>query len=186
MTEPNRFPILLSVAVILLAAGHLGFEHFTGGVRSHNLLNDPDLPAISNWLGLITLPAIAVILGLRVRTYPAPAPAPAPARLLGLPRPMLVALVGALFYGAAMATSFWLGAENITFGALVGLFVCALVFPVYRAEYILGFVVGMTATFGGVLPLIVALVVAVISFLSRLLFGKVFGLIGIRNKSDLA
>lgn len=182
MTEPNRVPILLSVAVMLLAAGHLGFEHFTGGVRSHNLLNDPDLPAISNWLGLITLPAIAVILGLRVRTYPAPAPA----RLLVLPRPMLVALVGALLYGAAMATSFWLGAENITFGALVGLFVCALVFPVYRAEYILGFVVGMTATFGGVLPLIVALVVAVISFLSRLLFGKVVGLIGIRNKSDLA
>ncbi len=179
MTEPNRFPILLSVVVLLVAVGHLSFEHFTGGVRSHNLLNDPDLPAISNWFGLITLPAIAVILGLRVRT------SPVPARLLGLPRPMLVALVGALLYGAAMATSFWLGAENITLAALVGLFVCALVFPVYRAEYILGFVVGMTATFGGVLPLIIALVVAFSSFLSRLLVGKVVGWIGKRNKSDL-
>ncbi len=98
---------------------------------------------------------------------------------------MLLALLGALVYGAAMATSFGLGAQNITFAALVGLFISALVFPVYRAEYVLGFVVGMTTTFGGVLPLIVAVVVTLFSFASRLLGSKVGALIGIRSKSDL-
>jgi hypothetical protein len=99
---------------------------------------------------------------------------------------MLLPLLGALLYGVAMAASFWLGAENVTFAALIGLFVCALVFPVYRPEYILGFVVGMTATFGGVLPLIVASVVAIVSFESRELISKVYGLIGKRNRSDVA
>lgn len=179
MTKLNRFPMLLVVVVLLFALGHLSFEYFTGGVRSHNLLNNPDLPALSNWLGLITLPALAVIVGWRVGA------SSAPTQFFGLPRPMLLALLGALVYGAAMATSFWLGAQNITFAALVGLFICALVFPVYRAEYILGFVVGMTATFGGVLPLIVALVVAFFSFVSRTLVRKVGALIGMRSKSNL-
>ncbi len=179
MTEPNRFPVLLLVVVLLFVAGHLSIEYFAGGVRSHNLLNNPDLPALSNWLGLITLPALAVILGWRVRA------SSLPAQLVGLPRHMLLALLSALVYGAAMAISFWFGAENITFAALIGLFIGALLFPVYRAEYILGFVVGMTAIFGGVLPLIVALVVALFSFVSRLLVSKVGALIEKRSKSDL-
>jgi hypothetical protein len=40
-------------------------------------------------------------------------------------------------------------------------------FPVYRAEYVLGFVVGMTFTFGAVIPLLVALLVGTVSLVAR-------------------
>ena len=70
MKEPRRFPILIPLAALVFAAAHLTYEHFTGGVRSHHVLNRPDLPAISNWFGLLTLPLLGVVLGLRVRTHP--------------------------------------------------------------------------------------------------------------------
>ncbi len=33
-------------------------EYFNGGVVSHNLLAREDLPAISNWWGLLTVPLL--------------------------------------------------------------------------------------------------------------------------------
>jgi hypothetical protein len=41
-----------------------------------------------------------------------------------------------------------------------GVFVIALFYPVYRAECVLGFVIGMTFFLGAVLPMIAALVFA--------------------------
>jgi len=103
--------------------------------------------------------------------------APIPKRWAGIPVTVLAALLGALIYGAAMAASFSLGAESITTAMFVGLFVCGLVLPVYRAEYTFGFVVGMTVTFGGVIPLLVASVVAAVSFAVRYLVSKVGGVL---------
>jgi len=149
------------LVALLFAVAHLGFEHFTGGVQSHNVLNNPDLPAISNWLGLITLPFLGVILALRVRAHTSPS------RWAGIPISVLTALLSAAIYGAVLAISFELGASSVTSVVFFGLFVCALLLPVFRAEYVMGFVMGMTFTFGAVLPLLVATVVAVLSFVSR-------------------
>ena len=133
------------------------------------MLHRQDLPAISNWFELITLPSLGVILGLRIRTHPSST------RWAGVPVPVLVALLGALIYGATLAASFSFGATDITSVAFLGLFVCGVVLPVYRVEYLLGFVVGMTVAFGAVLPLLVALVVAAVSFAARYIIGKVVG-----------
>jgi hypothetical protein len=46
---------------------------------------------------------------------------------------------------------------------LVGLLVFAFFFPIYRAECLLGFVLGMTYTFGGVLPIIIGTVLVLIT-----------------------
>lgn len=171
MNPPNRFPVLLPVTALAFAVVHLAFEHFTGGVQSHHLLNRPDLPAISNWLGLATLPLLGVVLGLRIRRHPGQS------QFVGMPLPVLTALAGAFLYGGILAASFELGASAVTSAAFIGLFVCALAFPVYRAEYVTGFVTGMTVTFGGVLPLFVAVIVAGISFLARYSFRLVVTLL---------
>ena len=167
MKESYRFPVVIPLTALAFAAAHLSFEHFTGGVRSHHLLNRPDLPAISNWFGLITLPLLGVVLGLRVRAHPSST------RWARVPVSVLAALLGALIYGVALAASFSLGATNITSAAFIGLFVCGFVFPIYRVEYILGFVAGMTITIGGVLPLLFALVIAAVSFIVRYIVSKV-------------
>lgn len=139
-----RFPI----AALVFAMAHLVFEHVTGGVQSHHFLADPELPAISNWFGLLTLPLVGLATGFRLQ------------------RPNS-AFLGALVYGAVLAISFEFGASMLTNIAFFGLIACAVAFPIYRAEYILGFLMGMTFTFGGVLPLIIALVFATISIVVR-------------------
>lgn len=171
MNAQYRLPILLPLVAFAIAVAHLAFEHVTGGVRSHHLLNRPDLPAISNWLGLVTLPLLGIALGVRLRRHASASRAPAAGSSApggtGVPYPMLAALVGAFLYGAALAAAFELGASSMTSAMFLGLFVCALALPLYRVEYMLGFVVGMTFTFGGVLPVFVALVVATVSFVVR-------------------
>jgi hypothetical protein len=142
------------LAGLAFAMVHLGLEHADGGVRSHHLLNRPDLPAISNWIGLVTLPLLGWAVGLR-------------ARARGTARSVWVPLAGAMAYGAALAVSFELGAADATSTIFLGLFVLATVLPVHRVEYVAGFVTGMTITFGGALPLIVAAVVASLSLLVR-------------------
>lgn len=167
MNESYRFPIQIPLTALAFTAVHLTYEHFTGGVLSHHLLHRPDLPAISNWFELITLPLLGVVLGLRIRTHPSST------RWAGVPVPVLAAFLGALIYGVVIAVLFSLGAENITSAALLGLFLCALVLPVYRIEYILGFVAGMTFTIGGILPLLFALIIATMSFSFRYILSKI-------------
>jgi hypothetical protein len=41
-------------------------------------------------------------------------------------------------------------------------FLAALFVPVYRPEYLLGFVIGMAYTFGGVLPILIGFVLAAV------------------------
>lgn len=167
MSKSDHFPIHIPLTVLAFAAAHLIYEYLTGGVLSHHLLNNPNLPAISNWFELITLPLLGVVFGQRVRTNPSKK------RWAGIPVPMLTSLLGAIICGAMLAASFLFGASTITSAVLLVIFVCGLLFPVYRVEYILGFVAGMTLVIGGVLPLFFALVVAALSFVVRYIVRKV-------------
>ncbi|MCF7793026.1 MAG: hypothetical protein K9N09_03835 [Candidatus Cloacimonetes bacterium] len=170
MKKSYSFPILIPIMAFAFAAAHLALEHFTGGVRSHHLINNPELPAISNWFELITLPILGMVFGYRIRSYPNTT------RWAGIPLNLLFAFLCSLIYGAILAASFIFGAENLTNIVFIGLLISGLLFPVYKIEYVIGFVVGMTPIIGGVLPLIFALFVAVISFVVRYIFIKVAGI----------
>lgn len=143
--------LALSYVIVLLV-----LEHARGGVASHYLLNNPDLPAISNYWGLLTLPLLGLVFAVRLTRQSRAAV-----------KSMMVALISAFGYGVLMAMSFAFGAEIITSVALLLAFALGIFLPIYRIEYVFGFVAGMTFTFGGVLPLVVALVLAVFSFLVR-------------------
>lgn len=80
-----------------------------------------------------------------------------------------------------MAASFELGVDPVTSGLFMGLVLVALALPIYRAEYVLGFVMGMTLTFGGVLPALVATVFASLSFLARLAYRFVVSVVRSRR-----
>lgn len=157
-------PTVMALAVLVFEGLHLVYEHLSGGVASHHLLNRADLPAISNWLGLVILPVLGWVLGVRVRNLNEQS------GWLGVPVRIWAGFVGSLLYGAGLAASFQLGASTITSSMFIGLFVFAALLPIYRVEYILGFVVGMTFTFGGVLPSMVAGVFATVSVAIRFCF----------------
>lgn len=168
--QAKRIRIYLTVAVLLAEIGHLAWEHFHGGIASHHFLNRADMPAVSNGWGLLLLPAISWFLGgIALRRSIATAAAAtinAPggqAEAAGLARGVFVGFFAGLLFGASLAATFSLGYQDVTSILFFGMLLLALVFRVYRAECVLGFVLGMTFTFGAILPALVASVVAVIS-----------------------
>lgn len=168
MTKTRRhLPELSALLSVVFVAVLLAHEHFNGGVRSHHLLDRHDLPTVSNWLGLVVLPSLGWLLGVRLRNRMTSVTRSASPSGIG------IGLVCSLLYGAALAASFVVGASAITSGLFIGLFVLAVLLPIYRVEYIFGFAVGMTFTFGGVLPVLVALVVAAVSALVHFAFRAV-------------
>ena len=160
----RRLPGLCALFSLVFVAALLAHESLNGGVRSHHLLDRRDLPAISNWFGLVVLPVLGWLLGTRLRNHLSAVTGNASPVGIGVP------LVCSLLYGAALAASFELGASAASSGLFVGLFVLAVVLPIYRVEYIFGFVVGMAFTFGAVLPVLVAAVVAAVSALVHFAF----------------
>jgi hypothetical protein len=146
------------MAVALYEVLHLGWEYSHGGVMRHHLLQRSDWPAISNWWGLVALPVLAWLLIGRMQ---ARGDSQSHAFLV---QPIALRLLAALLYGAGFATSFAFGFEAVTSTMFFGLFALAVTLPIFRAEYVLGFVLGMTLIFGAVLPTIVACVFALLSW----------------------
>lgn len=158
-----RLPVLVALAALLFTAAHLGYEYLNGGVRGHHVLNRADMPLISNWLGVLVLPLLGWALGIRLRNQLNAVGERTSTRVICL------GFAAALLYGAALAISFERDASTVTSSLFFALFVVAVVLPIYRAEYILGFVMGMTVTFGGVLPALISVIFVTTSFVVRYL-----------------
>lgn len=139
----------------------LAWNHYHGGVQVHHLLARKDMPGISNWWGGLLLPLLSWFLLYRIQrrvrniNYQADKFAES----------VLSGFVGALFFGIILSVFFVFGYTEIPGYMLIGLLFLALFFPIYRAECILGFVIGMTFIFGAVLPTIAGSVLAFIAFL---------------------
>jgi hypothetical protein len=144
--------IKLTAAIAILMVVLLGWQALHGGVPAHHLLANKDLPAISNWWGLLTLPALGwFALGRIERRYRR-----APATV----RPMVAGFAAGLAYGALLAGMFMMGRPDVSDNMAMGIFAIALLYPIYRAECILGFVIGMNFFLGAILPMIAACIFA--------------------------
>ena len=158
----SRARLSLTALILLAEFAILAWEHFHGGVRSHHILNRSDLPEISNWWGALLLPVLAWFLfgriqrRMSVHSGEMGAPSRAPASIVA-------GFAGALLFSALLSVSFTSGHENISSFVFQGMFVLAVLLPVYRAECLLGFVLGMTFTFGAILPTAIGSLVAAFS-----------------------
>lgn len=165
----TTFVVALTLAYLSL----LAWQHLNGGVPGHSFLARKDMPVISNWWGVLVIPVITTLLTGRAQ-----------ARLTALGRDhvganaalrsMLLSFGGALLYGAVMALMFVSGQSDTTSLLFQALPVVGVILPVYRAEYVLGFVLGLTYTFGPVLPLVIASGVALVSVLLHAVLRPLF------------
>lgn len=160
---PTRWQITLLIAVAELA--HLAWEHFHGGIQSHHLLHRADLPSISNAWGVVFLPALAWIFSGRFLARAAK----------GSAKRVAAAFFGALVVGIALSTAFASGHEDVSSYIFLGILLAGLILPVHRGEYVLGFVLGMTFTFGAVLPALAAAFVATVSAIAHCLIRPALG-----------
>ena len=131
------------------------------------------MPAISNAWGALLLPALAWFLSTFIQKRIA-LNSGAKNSSQKLPTSIVVGFLGALLFGILLSASFTHGHETVTEYVFMGMLLLTLLLPVYRAEYVLGFVLGMTFTFGAILPTVVASVIAAFSALVHLCVRPVF------------
>lgn len=148
LTLKNR--ILFTAIVTLLIWMHLAWDYFHDGVPTHYLLHRKDLPGISNWWGGIAIPLLTWFLLYRIkkRIYNIDTNGD-PKNLNNV----LYAFLGAFLFGVLVSFFFTIGSEVPGY-MIIGLFILSFFIPLYRAEHLLGFVLGMAYTFGGILPII--------------------------------
>jgi hypothetical protein len=142
------------------------------------------MPSISNWWGALLLPLLTWFLLYRIQQRIKHNPDEKSDSIL--PVNIVYGFAGALLFGVLLATFYTLGIADIPGYMVNSLFIIAFFFPIYRAECLLGFVIGMTFTFGAVLPTgigsIFALIGAVLYQLLRPLLLKFLGMLSPTEK----
>lgn len=169
------YTVVLGVAIAML---QLGWEYTHGGILRHHLLNNASLPAISNMWGLVVLPVLGALAAWAVARRARERP--------GALIPATAGFLGALLGGVALSVAFVTGGEAAATQVMMALLVAGVVFPVYRAEYLFGFVLGMTFVFGPVLPALVACVPMLIATISRWVLWPVVTWAWRHSRSDTA
>jgi hypothetical protein len=166
-TSSSPLPRAALAAIALIAELiHLGWEYSHGGVVAHHFMARADMPSVSNWWGLLLIPALTWFLAGRIGRRLSHEHGEA----VQVPPAVWAGFFGALGYGAVLALAFTFKVEGI--GTIfLGIFALSLIFPTYRAEYVLGFVLGMAFTFGAILPTFIATIVACLSALAHWLMG---------------
>lgn len=157
MTRKIIITSLISVSLL----GLLIWQNFHGGVPSHHILQQKDLPEISNWWGSLLLPIFSWILIGRTekrviqqneliqnKSF----------KIIGL---FVLGLSLGIFIVFSFTNNYQLFLDNIPYIFLL----LSLFIPIYYAEFILGFILGMTYTFGAILPTIFILIFATVGFL---------------------
>jgi hypothetical protein len=140
-------------------AGILAWECLNGGVRSHHLLANPDLPAVSNWWGLLVIPLLTWWTLSRLRSRVESSAEHSAKRFAAL-----VAFVCALAYGLALSLLFSHGSMLVDY-VFYGLLALALALRLWHGEYLLGFIFGMGFAVGPILPAIFGAMVALFSWM---------------------
>ncbi len=164
MTVKELFRIRLYITAIVTIAiwSLLIWDHFHGGVPSHHILQRQDLPKFSNWWGGILIPLLTWFLLYRIQKRNSNQ-----SKEFRFSKNILYAFISALLFGILLSVFFTSGNTEVPFYMIIALLFTALILPIYRAECFLGFVIGMTFTFGGVLPLII---ISIFSIAGAILF----------------
>ena len=87
----------------------------------------------------------------------------------------IAGFAGALLWGIALSLAFVTKHGSVASILFQSIFILVLVLPLYRAEYLLGFVLGMASTFGAVLPTAIGLMVVGLAAIVHLLFYPLLG-----------
>jgi hypothetical protein len=181
MNEKVYFKIrLYSILIITVAIWSLlAWDYFHGGVPSHHLLARKDLPSISNWWGGLLVPIVSWFLLHRIQKRISinreSSSQPLTAHIA-----VLYGFIGALLFAAVLSIFFTTGNTVVPSYMLRGLLLTALFLPIYRAECFLGFIIGMTYTFGGVLPVLVGSVLVALSAILYLLIRPAIQFVSIK------
>ena len=149
------------ISIITLAAWSvILFDHFNGGVPSHYLLQDENMPAISNWWGALIIPVLTFVLLIRIRKRTSKNQNKVTS--LGYLKHSIIAFIASLLFGSIVSILFINGYDDITGYMMLSIFPLAIFVPLFRGEYLLGLVLGMYYTFGAFIPTVAGIIICCI------------------------
>ncbi len=149
--------IFTSVAAFLIWS-QLLWDHFHGGVPTHYLFQNGNLPGISNWWGALLLPIFVWFLLHLIQKRMESLPLNEPFDLV------LKRFLTALCI-AVIISFFFVHEIDVINYIMLAILLMAFVFPLYEAEYLLGWVLGSAFTFGAVIPIVFGSLLALVFFL---------------------
>lgn len=140
------------------------WEHFNGGVVTHHLLARDDMPGLSNWWGLITVPLLFWIsISLIDRRVDSRANSETESE--GFENKVFKRFLAAFGFGLLLSILWEFQFESILQYLILTPILVAFFRPVYLPEYLMGFVLGMLFTFGGILPVLFGIILSFLCFL---------------------
>ena len=134
----------------------IAWDYFHGGVPTHYLLHDKDMPGISNWWGLILIPLISFISLVRIGQRQNRNPQESNKKV-------------AIRFSLAVAFSITLSilffqSSDVGDYLMLAVFLLSFWFPLYKTEFYLGFFMGSIFTFGAFIPGLAGLILIGIYF----------------------
>ena len=144
--------ILAPLTTLFITGIFILWDYFHGGVPTHYLLADENMPGFSNWWGLLTIPCLTWIVITLVQKRAESA------------KPSVWAnFLGALVFGIIIAMLWEFRLEHILQYLILLPVAISFFKAVHFPESLLGFVLGMLYTFGGVLPILIGTVLLLLS-----------------------
>lgn len=156
--------ILITATVTLVIFGLLFWQHLHGGVPSHHILQRADFPEISNWWGGLLLPVLTwLALGriekrLNKQVLSMQTIDNQNIKILGR---FFLGITLGLLIAVSFTNDYQLFLDNVPFVLLL----LSLLIPIYYSEFMLGFILGMSYTFGAFLPTVFILIFAGLGYL---------------------
>ena len=161
MKLPLKLRVIITTLVTLLVWGHIAWDHFHGGIPTHYLLHDDNLPGIPNWLGGLILPFFTWFLLYRIHKRLDDPELPVVSESL---RIVIIRFLLAMGVAITISVLFTYEIEIIEY-IMLSIFVLAFIFPLYKSEYLLGWVMGSAFTFGAIIPIGFGSVFVVVFFI---------------------
>jgi len=156
--------ILITTMVTIVIFGLLFWQHLHGGVPSHHILQRADLPEISNWWGGLLLPVLTwLALGrienrLNKQAMSTQTTGNQNIKILGR---FFLGITLGLLIAVSFTNDYKLFLDNVPFVLLL----LSFLVPIYYSEFMLGFILGMSYTFGAFLPTVFILIFAGLGYL---------------------
>ena len=123
-----RTKLILTAAATLLMSIMLLLEYLRGGINSYHPLGNKDLPMISNWLGLLTIPLFSwlSLSNLQMRNKGENN------KQKPISKSQFYGFIGGVLFGI-ITTIFFYAKLGLNSHLLIASFVLALFLPIYRA-----------------------------------------------------
>jgi hypothetical protein len=168
-----------SLGVFIVTFLFILWEHFNGGVVTHHLLARDDLPGLSNWWGLVTVPLLYLI-SISLINRRSDKLVNSKTKSEEFENKIFKRFLAGLGFGLLLSILWEFQFESILQYLILIPILVAFFRPVHLPEYLMGFVLGMLFTFGGILPIMFGVILSFLCFLINSIMKVLRNLISIK------